>query len=271
MAIRDDLLTWQWSDYAAKHRSRANLLIHIVAVPLFVAGLVFLVVGIGLADWLPVLVGLAGMLAGFAAQGLGHSHEPERPAPFRDPLDFISRFLAEQLVIFPRFVISGGWSANLRRRGPPTRTALAVLIAAASVLPIAPARADIVFCNEFGHVVNVAIAYPQADGTFISRGWLSLSPGDCAPFDTALRVKTFYFRGESERYRDANGKNSRYFWGKGRSFAMWERDNFQYYNAEERVLNSTLQEFTAGPEAESGDVSAKVTFSEGGSIITIGR
>jgi len=32
------LLRWQWSDYAAKHRSRANLLIHIVAVPLFQVG-----------------------------------------------------------------------------------------------------------------------------------------------------------------------------------------------------------------------------------------
>lgn len=152
-----------------------------------------------------------------------------------------------------------------------TRTALAALIATLGWLPAGTARADIIFCNEFGHAVNVAIAYPQADGTFISRGWLGLSPGNCAPFDTALRVKTFYFRGESERYRDANRQNSRYFWGKGRSFAMWERDNFQYYNAEERVLNSTLQEFTAGPEAESGDVSAKVTFSEGGSVVQLGQ
>ena len=33
--IRPNLLAWQWSDYVAKHRDRENLLIHIVAVPLF--------------------------------------------------------------------------------------------------------------------------------------------------------------------------------------------------------------------------------------------
>ena len=42
---------------------------------------------------------------------------------------------------------------------------------------------------------------------------------NCAPFDTALHVKTFFFRGETERYRDTNGRYMRYFWGKGRPFA----------------------------------------------------
>jgi len=147
------------------------------------------------------------------------------------------------------------------------RAALATLIATVALLGAAPARADIIFCNKFGHAVNVAIAYPQPDGKFISRGWLSLSPGSCAPFDTALHVKTFYFRGESEQYRDDSGKQTRDFWGKGRKFAMWENDNYQYYNAEERVFNSTLQEFTAGPEAESGDVSVTVTFLSTGSVM----
>lgn len=121
MAIRGNLLAWQWADYAAKHRSRANLVIHIVAVPLFVAGLVFLGVGVGLWDWPPALVGFAAALAGFAAQSLGHGHEPERPAPFRGPIDFITRFLAEQLITFPRFVLSGGWAANLQDRESPQR------------------------------------------------------------------------------------------------------------------------------------------------------
>jgi hypothetical protein len=144
------------------------------------------------------------------------------------------------------------------------------LVAVLNVNP-ATARAEIIFCNQFAHVVNVAIAYPQTDGSFISRGWLSLSPGNCAPFDTALHVKTFFFRGETERYRDAGGRYMRYFWGKGRKFAMWENDNYQYYDAEQRVLKSTLQEFTQGPENENGDVSATVTFKEGGSVTTIGN
>src|SRR5260370_2869331 len=41
--MRERLLEWQWSDYAAKHRTRANLRIHMLAVPLFQAGTVLLV------------------------------------------------------------------------------------------------------------------------------------------------------------------------------------------------------------------------------------
>jgi len=43
--IRPNLLAWQWSDYAAKHRDRVNLLLHLVAVPLFQAGTLILVGG----------------------------------------------------------------------------------------------------------------------------------------------------------------------------------------------------------------------------------
>jgi hypothetical protein len=149
-----------------------------------------------------------------------------------------------------------------------SRTQIAALFAAVSILAATTSRAEIVFCNQFGHQVNVAIAYPQTDGSFISRGWLSLSPGYCAPFDTALHVGTFFFRAETERYREG-GRYMRYFWGKGRLFAMWENDNYQYYDAEHRVLKSTLTEFTPGPVAENGDVSATVTFKEGGSTVTI--
>src|ERR1041384_1563663 len=34
--MRQRLLAWQWSDYTAKHRDRGNLLLHAVAVPLFI-------------------------------------------------------------------------------------------------------------------------------------------------------------------------------------------------------------------------------------------
>ena len=46
---------------------------------------------------------------------------------------------------------------------------------------------------------------------------------------------------------------------------MWENDNYQYYNAEQCVLRSSLAEFTQGPEIVSGDVSVTITFKEGGS------
>jgi hypothetical protein len=145
------------------------------------------------------------------------------------------------------------------------------LVAAFSILGAASCSADVIFCNQFGQVVNVAMVYPQTDGSFISRGWLSLSPGNCASFDTALHVRTFFFRGETPRYRDAGGRYIRTFWGKGRLFATWENDNYQYYDAARRVLKSTLEEFIPGPEAENGDVAATVTFMNDGAITIRGQ
>ncbi len=144
------------------------------------------------------------------------------------------------------------------------------LIATACLLGASAARAEIVFCNKFGHEVYVAIAYPQRDGSYISRGWMSLSNDTCAPFDTALRLSTFYFRGESVPYRGARGRRLRFFWGKGEKFAIWERDNFQYYNARKRVLKSTLVEFTQGPKITGNidNVSLTVSFTPNGSVVS---
>ena len=116
--IRPGLLAWQWSDYAAKHRDRGNLLLHVVVVPVFQLGTVILALGVVLRSPLGVAVGLAGMAAAIVLEGRGHAREPERPTPFAGPLDFASRFFVEQWITFPRFVLSGGWRRNLRAAGP---------------------------------------------------------------------------------------------------------------------------------------------------------
>lgn len=112
-AMRNNLLAWQWEGYAANHGNRTNLLLHIVTVPIFIAGLAAVVASplLGLA-WLPV--GLGGMVVALAAQGRGHRAEATAPVPFTGPGDFVSRFLVEQLVNFPRFVVSGGWRGAWR-------------------------------------------------------------------------------------------------------------------------------------------------------------
>ncbi len=117
--IRPNLLAWQWSDYVAKHRDRGNLLIHIVAVPLFqLATLVLL--GALLGRSLTAAV-VAVLLMGVALvlQGRGHRREAERPVPFEGAADFASRLVVEQWITFPRFVLSGAWSENLRRARRP--------------------------------------------------------------------------------------------------------------------------------------------------------
>jgi uncharacterized membrane protein len=80
------------------------------------------------------------------------------------------------------------------------------------MLAASSAKANIVFCNEFPAEVWVAIAYQQEDGSWLSRGWLSVETGKCYPFDTAIHVKTFYFRGESKTYH-----HQKSVWGRVRT------------------------------------------------------
>jgi len=65
------------------------------------------------------------MVFALVLQGRGHRREAETPTPFAGAADFASRFVAEQWVTFPRFVLSGGWRSNLdaanRRRGARPR------------------------------------------------------------------------------------------------------------------------------------------------------
>ena len=114
MLARPHLLEWQWSDYAAKHRDRANLLLHIIAVPLFQIASIVLVSAVLIGALAAATLAVAGMLAALLIQGRGHRREPERPAPFVSAADFASRFVAEQWITFPRFVLSGGWYRNWR-------------------------------------------------------------------------------------------------------------------------------------------------------------
>ncbi|MFZ5444546.1 MAG: terminase [Myxococcota bacterium] len=111
--MRDDLLAWQWATYAGFHRSRANLILHGVAVPLFLLGTVALLA----APFLDARLALGGvaMALSLALQGRGHRGEPSAPIPFDGPLDALSRLFVEQWVSFPRFVLSGGFSAAWRR------------------------------------------------------------------------------------------------------------------------------------------------------------
>ena len=116
--MREHLLQWQWSDYAAKHRNRTNLLLHILAVPLFqfgTLGLLFAVINLSLVL---AIVSAGAMLISLVLQARGHKFESEAPAPFEGKGDFPSRFLAEQWITFPRFVLSGGWLRNVTRPQP---------------------------------------------------------------------------------------------------------------------------------------------------------
>jgi hypothetical protein len=113
------LLRWQWEGYPRYHQSRANLLIHIVAVPLFLLGTVALVAAVAQFSLLLLAIAIGCIVVAVALQGRGHRVEPVPPEPFSGPLNFVSRLFLEQWVTFPRFVISGGWGAALRKVRAP--------------------------------------------------------------------------------------------------------------------------------------------------------
>jgi hypothetical protein len=114
-----ELLRWQWSGYPRYHQSRANLLIHIVGVPLFLLGTIGLIVAVVQLSLAVLAIAVGGIVVAVALQGRGHRLEPIPPEPFSGPLNLISRLFFEQWVTFPRFVFSGGWRAALRKARAP--------------------------------------------------------------------------------------------------------------------------------------------------------
>lgn len=109
-----ELMKWQWNDYSKYHLSRNNLLLHIVAVPFFLAANVALVLALLQGNWTKALVALLVMLLSFAAQGVGHGKEVNPSIPFSSPANAFGRIFIEQWINFPRYVLSGGWYRALR-------------------------------------------------------------------------------------------------------------------------------------------------------------
>lgn len=110
-----ELIAWQWKVYGNAHQDRRNLLIHIVAVPVFAAGAVGLVLGLIQLEWLLAVAGLVAMVLGFGLQGFGHRFERNAPPPFASRGELVARILTEQFVVFPRFVLSGAWLRRVWR------------------------------------------------------------------------------------------------------------------------------------------------------------
>jgi hypothetical protein len=113
MAREGGLLAWQWRDYALRHRDRANLLIHMVAVPAFIAAVLALLTQLAREQWFGAGISALAAIAAFAVQGVGHKREHLAPEPFAGPGDFVARVLSEQFITFPRFVLAGQWARNL--------------------------------------------------------------------------------------------------------------------------------------------------------------
>ena len=109
---------WQWAGYPTFHGDRANLLLHLVAVPLFIGG-TLAVLASPFVGWGALGAGLGAMALSLAAQGRGHRREGRPPEPFLGPGDFVGRLFVEQFVTFPRFVLSGHYFRALKEASRP--------------------------------------------------------------------------------------------------------------------------------------------------------
>jgi hypothetical protein len=112
------LVAWAWRETPPVHKSRANLLIHIFAVPLFVVGHVLFFAGIAsgavVQDWTLAIIGPICIVVSLVLQGIGHKLERTAAPRFLNPRDFIRRIYAEQFCNFWRFLFSGQWFAALK-------------------------------------------------------------------------------------------------------------------------------------------------------------
>jgi hypothetical protein len=114
MSFRE-LLAWAWRETPPVHTNGPNLIIHVMAVPLFVFGHLLFPAAIVFSWWLGV-VGVLCVAVSLVLQGVGHSLERQQVPPFTGPRDFLRRLYAEQFCNFWRFLFSGQWYARLRSR-----------------------------------------------------------------------------------------------------------------------------------------------------------
>jgi hypothetical protein len=112
--MRPDLLKWQRNGYPRFHRHRGNLLLHLFAVPAFVAATLCFLAAMLTVHLLLAVLALVGMATAFAIQGAGHAREENPSIPFDGPSDTVSRIFVEQFVTFPWFVLSGEWAKAYR-------------------------------------------------------------------------------------------------------------------------------------------------------------
>lgn len=109
------------NEYPHFHQDRLNLVLHIVAVPVFALAPLGVVGSLVAGQWLGAMLFALLPVASLAVQGYGHKREANPPLPFEGPGNFAKRILTEQYVTFPRFVLSGAWARALRGKARDNR------------------------------------------------------------------------------------------------------------------------------------------------------
>ena len=111
-----NLPAWQWRAYPGNHQHPTNLVLHLIAVPLFILGALLVLSGLFGFDLGQIAVGVISLIAALGLQRQGHRLEAQQPEPFANRQDAVQRLLTEQFITFPRFVLSGAWWRAWRER-----------------------------------------------------------------------------------------------------------------------------------------------------------
>jgi uncharacterized membrane protein len=116
--------------------------------------------------------------------------------------------------------------------------------------PVAPALAEITFCNNFDSTIYIAVAW-QEKSVWRSSGWLDLSPNECYVERVVPNATDFYYHAETDWIDIGQGKKSRHRWGKGKKFSVADED-FEFKKADKKQKGGDFEEFS-GPIEVSDD------------------
>jgi uncharacterized membrane protein len=131
---------------------------------------------------------------------------------------------------------------------------------------------NIEFCNNFSQDVAVAIAYPDPENdAWPARGWLQLSPGNCASYDPGFYVREFYYHAETDSYDLGNGKTGRMIWGSKGDKQLYVGDgDFDFKDAakstNEESQPAKFSRFISNSALLQGQYKASVTLEANGSV-----
>lgn len=114
MSLQQVLRT-QWDGYQCIHASHTNFVVHLITVPVFMAGTVAFFWGAATLSISYCLIGLFAMMVTVATQGWGHKQEVCSPSPFTSRANAFMRIFLEQWVTFPKYALHIAWRALSQR------------------------------------------------------------------------------------------------------------------------------------------------------------
>ena len=98
--------------YQNLHQSRLNLILHIIGSVLFISANIFLLYSLFTVDLYNLALSFAVISLSIILQAIGHQFEPEQFEGFKGPLDFVTTFYLELVIVFPVFLFSPFFKEN---------------------------------------------------------------------------------------------------------------------------------------------------------------